>query len=123
MPNTLARSVSASAGMPSATAAATASSRRTMPSVTEYSLCSLRWTNGSWDMTDILRRAREFLTAALHLDTNDFFRDCDLTTGPIAARFKGHATNSTLNRARARGELGPRANCIPLGHAGRQRRL
>src|SRR3990172_8280076 len=44
MPKTLPASVSASAGMPSAFALATASSRRTMPSVTEYSLCILRWT-------------------------------------------------------------------------------
>src|SRR6185295_12262386 len=41
---TLPASVSASAGMPSACALATASSMRTMPSVTEYSLCILRWT-------------------------------------------------------------------------------
>src|SRR3990172_5972029 len=54
--------------MPSATAASTASSRRTMPSVTEYSLCSLRWTNGSWDMAVIL----------------SLF---DLTPWPIATRF------------------------------------
>src|SRR6185295_6768806 len=44
MPNTLLASVSASAGMPSAFAIATASSMRTIPSVTEYSLCILRWT-------------------------------------------------------------------------------
>ena len=42
MPKTLPPSVSASAGMPSAFAFATASSMRTMPSVTEYSLCILR---------------------------------------------------------------------------------
>ncbi len=42
MPKTLPPSVSASAGMPSAFAVATASSMRTMPSVTEYSLCILR---------------------------------------------------------------------------------
>src|SRR4026209_1466497 len=45
MPNTLALSVSASAGIEYAAAFATASSMRTIPSVTEYSLCSLRWTN------------------------------------------------------------------------------
>src|SRR5436190_5833057 len=44
MPNTLLASVRASAGMPSAFAFATASSMRTMPSVTEYSLCILRCT-------------------------------------------------------------------------------
>ena len=44
MPNTLPRSVSASAGMRSAAAAATASSRRTIPSTIEYSLCRRRWT-------------------------------------------------------------------------------
>src|SRR5258706_8739191 len=44
MPNTLLASVSASAGMPSAFAFATASSMRTIPSVTEYSLCILRCT-------------------------------------------------------------------------------
>src|SRR5450631_1816056 len=43
MPNTLPRSVSASAGMRSAAAAATASSSRTMPSTIEYSLCRRRW--------------------------------------------------------------------------------
>jgi hypothetical protein len=42
MPKTFALSVSASAGMPSSAARFTASSTRTMPSVTEYSLCSLR---------------------------------------------------------------------------------
>src|SRR5471032_986746 len=44
MPNRLARSVSASAGMPSAAALRTASSSRTMPSLTEYSECSRRCT-------------------------------------------------------------------------------
>src|SRR6185436_13080996 len=44
MPTTLPASVSASAGMPSACALATASSMRTIPSVTEYSLCILRCT-------------------------------------------------------------------------------
>jgi hypothetical protein len=42
MPNRLAASVSASAGMPSVRARSTASSMRTIPSLTEYSLCSLR---------------------------------------------------------------------------------
>jgi hypothetical protein len=42
MPKTLAASVRASAGMPSSRARSTASSMRTAPSVTEYSLCSLR---------------------------------------------------------------------------------
>ena len=37
--------MSASAGMPSAAAAATASSMRTVPSTIEYSLCRRRWTN------------------------------------------------------------------------------
>src|SRR5258706_7712052 len=49
MPNRLDRSVSASAGMPSAAAAATASSMRTMPSTIEYSLCRRRWTNRARD--------------------------------------------------------------------------
>src|SRR3982074_113383 len=44
MPNTLERSVSASAGMRSAAAAATASSRRTVPPTIQYSLCRRRWT-------------------------------------------------------------------------------
>ncbi|EXI76662.1 MAG: hypothetical protein AW07_00061 [Candidatus Accumulibacter sp. SK-11] len=43
---TLARSVSASAGMPQAAARATAASRRTMPSVIENSLCRRRWMYG-----------------------------------------------------------------------------
>jgi hypothetical protein len=42
MPKTFALSVSASAGMPSAAALATASSTRAIPSLTEYSLWSLR---------------------------------------------------------------------------------
>src|SRR6185369_1605728 len=44
MTKTLAMSVSASAGMPSAAAFFTASSTRTMPSDTENSECILRWT-------------------------------------------------------------------------------
>src|SRR6266581_2443310 len=44
MPKTLARSVIARAGMPSAAARATASSMRTIPSVIENSLWSRRWT-------------------------------------------------------------------------------
>src|SRR5438477_147280 len=45
MPNTFDRSVSASAGILSAAAAATPSSIRTMPSTMEYSLCRRRCTN------------------------------------------------------------------------------
>src|SRR5260221_13616500 len=44
MPKRLDRSVSASAGMPSAAAAATASSIRAIPSTIEYSVCRGRWT-------------------------------------------------------------------------------
>ena len=52
MPKRLERSVSASAGMLSDTAFATASSTRTMPSTMEYSLCKRRWTKlGEFDMT------------------------------------------------------------------------
>ena len=54
MPKTLARSVSASAGMRSAAAASTASSMRTMPSTIEYSLCRRRWMN-SGTAADALR--------------------------------------------------------------------
>src|SRR5712691_6329485 len=48
MPKTLARSVIASAGMPSAAARSTASSMRTIPSVIEYSLWSRRWTKAAF---------------------------------------------------------------------------
>src|SRR6266852_738212 len=48
MPKTLARSVIAKAGMPSAAARATASSMRTMPSVMENSLWSRRWTKAGF---------------------------------------------------------------------------
>src|SRR6266853_1705344 len=48
MPKTLARSVIARAGMPSAAARATASSMRTMPSVMENSLWSRRWTKAGF---------------------------------------------------------------------------
>src|SRR6185436_2451155 len=44
MPNTFALSVSASAGIEYFAAFSTAWSMRTIPSVTEYSLCSLSWT-------------------------------------------------------------------------------
>ena len=44
-PKALDRSVIASAGMPSAAAALTASSIRIVPSTTENSLCRRRWTN------------------------------------------------------------------------------
>ena len=43
-PKRFAESVMASAGMPSAAAAATASSTRAMPSTIEYSVWSRRWT-------------------------------------------------------------------------------
>src|SRR5882672_4845619 len=73
MPNTLLASVSASAGMPSAFAFATASSMRTIPSVTEYSLCILRCTKrgagmgvakslpspDAWPATDCALRGRD----------------------------------------------------------------
>ena len=42
----------ARAGMPSAAAFATASSMRTIPSVIEYSVCSLRWTKDG-DVTGV----------------------------------------------------------------------
>jgi hypothetical protein len=45
MPNRFALSVSASAGMEYSAAFSTAWSMRTIPSDTEYSLCSLRCTN------------------------------------------------------------------------------
>src|SRR5260370_2371861 len=45
MPKTLERSVSGSAGIESAFAAATAPSSRAMPSTIEYSLCRRRWMN------------------------------------------------------------------------------
>src|SRR2546425_942510 len=48
MPKTLARSVIAKAGMPSAAARATASSMRTIPSVMENSLWSRRWTKAGF---------------------------------------------------------------------------
>src|SRR5437773_7421816 len=48
MPKTLARSVIARAGMPSAAARATASSMRTIPSVMENSLWSRRWTKAGF---------------------------------------------------------------------------
>src|SRR6266487_1059319 len=48
MPKTLARSVIAKAGIPSAAARATASSMRTMPSVMENSLWSRRWTKAGF---------------------------------------------------------------------------
>src|SRR2546426_970147 len=48
MPKTLARSVIAKAGMPSAAARATASSIRTIPSVMENSLWSRRWTKAGF---------------------------------------------------------------------------
>src|SRR5438477_9319100 len=48
MPKTLARSVIARAGMPSAAARATASSMRTIPSVIENSLWSRRWTKAGF---------------------------------------------------------------------------
>src|SRR5881397_4105329 len=48
MPKTLARSVIAKAGMPSAAARATASSMRTIPSVIENSLWSRRWTKAGF---------------------------------------------------------------------------
>src|SRR5712691_12895660 len=48
MPKTLARSVIARAGMPSAAARSTASSMRTIPSVIEYSLWSRRWTKAGF---------------------------------------------------------------------------
>src|SRR5262245_24360592 len=50
MPKTLARSVIASAGMPSAAARSTASSMRTMPSVKETPLWSRRWTKAGFGM-------------------------------------------------------------------------
>src|SRR5258706_15607791 len=65
MPNTLARSVMASAGMPSAAARATPSSMRTIPSLTENSLCSRRWTKAGagMDRGDYGKiPAREFYT-------------------------------------------------------------
>jgi hypothetical protein len=43
-PKRLPASVIASAGMPSAAAAATASSTRAIPSTIEYSVCRRRWT-------------------------------------------------------------------------------
>src|SRR5262245_24103900 len=52
MPNTLARSVIASAGMPSAAARSTASSMRTIPSVMENSLCSRRWTKAGFGILE-----------------------------------------------------------------------
>src|SRR5258706_1497413 len=48
MPKTLARSVIAKAGIPSAAARATASSMRTIPSVIENSLWSRRWTKAGF---------------------------------------------------------------------------
>src|SRR6267143_4663453 len=48
MPKTLARSVIAKAGIPSAAARATASSMRTIPSVMENSLWSRRWTKAGF---------------------------------------------------------------------------
>src|SRR5258708_2542905 len=48
MPKTLARSVIARAGMPSAAARATASSMRTIPSVMANSLWSRRWTKAGF---------------------------------------------------------------------------
>src|SRR5260370_34376516 len=48
MPKTLARSVIARAGIPSAAARATASSMRTIPSVMENSLWSRRWTKAGF---------------------------------------------------------------------------
>ncbi len=57
MPNRLARSVSASAGMPSAAARSMAASRRVRPSVIEYSLCRRRWTKAGAGMARILPAA------------------------------------------------------------------
>src|SRR5712691_12192053 len=48
MPKTLARSVIARAGMPSAAARSTTSSMRTIPSVIENSLWSRRWTKAAF---------------------------------------------------------------------------
>ena len=62
--------MSASAGMPSAAAAATASSMRSVPSTTEYSLCSRRWTNdgaGIGSEAVELRRRRRSATATILL--------------------------------------------------------
>jgi hypothetical protein len=49
-PNRLPASVIASAGMPSAAAAPTASSTRAIPSAMEYSVCRRRWTKRGADM-------------------------------------------------------------------------
>src|SRR6185436_3219477 len=81
MPKTLLASVSASAGMPSAFAFATASSMRTIPSVTEYSLCILRCTKrgagmgvgkslpspDAWPVTLCALRRRDFHRAVADL--------------------------------------------------------
>src|SRR6476646_7215762 len=58
MPKTLARSVIASAGMPSAAARSTASSMRTMPSVIENSLWSRRWTKAGFGIWSGLGAAK-----------------------------------------------------------------
>src|SRR5690348_7601354 len=68
MPKTLATSVSASAGMPSCAARSMASSMRTMPSFTEYSLCILRWTKRGAGMKKFYYHARTVNRAGDGLD-------------------------------------------------------
>src|SRR5262245_29588302 len=63
MPNTLARSVIARAGIPSAAARSTASSMRTIPSVMENSLWSRRWTKAGCGIAGT-RRRENFTTRA-----------------------------------------------------------
>src|SRR3954462_10378841 len=64
-PKRFARSVTASAGMPSAAAAATASSTRAISSTTEYSVCRRRWTKRGEVMPSEARNRAPILPAAL----------------------------------------------------------
>src|SRR5688572_17220572 len=64
-PKRLDWSVIASAGMPSAAAAVTASSTRAMPSTMEYSVCRRRWTNCGAVMRTVLGRRSSILPATV----------------------------------------------------------
>src|SRR3972149_3869220 len=89
MPKTLPASVSASAGMPSAFALATASSRRTMPSVTEYSLCILRGTKRGASMEVVKSLPSEGAESAIDCAVRG--RDMHRAVADLGAGFRGRA--------------------------------
>ena len=116
----MARSVSASAGIASAAAAATASSMRTVPSAIEYSLCRRRWTKRgcghgtSCGMLEFYPAHRQILLRS----SRDSLRDRLPSRHAVAsARARGVAARSlapaALALARARDARRRRAPTAP----------